>query len=66
MNNMFENFDYADSPDISNSKRSFLPHKLSLVPRLMAVSSNSGNLGRECKSDYRCDYASTAVLENCL
>jgi hypothetical protein len=32
---------YADGPDISDSKRGFLPDKLPLVPRLMAVSSNS-------------------------
>jgi hypothetical protein len=32
---------YSDSPDISDSERGFLTDKLSLVPRLMAVSSNS-------------------------
>lgn len=25
-----------------------------------------GNLGLKCKSDYRCDYACTAVLESCI
>jgi hypothetical protein len=32
---------YSDSPDISDSERGFLTDKLSLVPRLMAVSRNS-------------------------